>query len=83
MAKEITQRNMILRLHQAVIGIEDNPEENGLIGDVADIKKLLTPQNERIATVERSVSRIKGVGVGIGAVVALAGATIGIIQAVG
>jgi len=46
--KELTQREMIFQLRQAVIGIEENPKENGLIGKVDTIVDLLREQNGRI-----------------------------------
>lgn len=80
MAKEMTQKEMISQVHQAVIGIPDNDDENGLIGDVADIKKHLKEQNSRIGRTERSVSRIKGIGAGVAVVITLAGVVVGVIQ---
>ena len=47
MAKEILQREMIKELYQAVIGIPENPKENGLIGLVSDISKKLDAVNGR------------------------------------
>ena len=44
---EKLQKDMIRELYQAVIGIPENPEENGLIGDVKQINKKLDIVNGR------------------------------------
>ena len=44
---EKPQKEMIRELYQAVIGINGNPDENGLIGDVRDINKKLDIVNGR------------------------------------
>ena len=44
---EKSAKEMTKELHQAVIGIPENPDENGLIGDVKDIIKELKVVNGR------------------------------------
>jgi len=75
---EMTQKEMIKELYQAVIGIPESPDENGLIGDVKDIKKEFRILNGRVRINETSISRIKGIGIGLGIVTTLSGAGIGI-----
>lgn len=77
-----TQKEMVQELHQAVVGLPENPEENGLIGDVKEIKDHLVMQNGRIRSNEKSISRIKGIIIGISAVGGVAGAGFGISQLV-
>ena len=45
---ELTQKRMIYQLHQAVIGIEENPSDNGLIGDIAEMNSKLDRLNGRV-----------------------------------
>ena len=44
---EKTQKEMIAELYQAVIGIPENPNDNGLIGTVCSIEKKLDVVNGR------------------------------------
>ena len=80
---EKTQKEMVRELHQAVVGLPENPEENGLIGDVKEIKSILITQNGRIRSNERRISRINGILVGIATVGGLAGGGYGISQLIG
>lgn len=63
-----TQKEMTRELYQAVMGLKDNPEDNGLIGDICDIKELLQKQNGRVRKNENKISWIVGVGTGLGLV---------------
>jgi len=63
---EKTQKELLNEVHQAVIGISNNPNDNGLLGDVADIKKMVLAQNSRLRQNENSISRIKGYLAGVG-----------------
>jgi len=47
MAKTVEE--MVQELSQAVIGIPENPDDNGLIGDVSEIMKLLKALNGQVA----------------------------------
>ena len=80
---EKTQKEMVRELHQAVVGLPENPEENGLIGDVKEIKSILITQNGRIRSNEKRISRINGILVGIVTVGGLAGGGYGISQLIG
>jgi len=77
-----TQKEMLGEVYQAMIGLPENPEENGMIGDVREIKDILVTQNGRIRSNEKSISRIKGILVGISALGGIAGAGFGISQLV-
>lgn len=63
-----TQKEKINELFQAVIGIPENPDDNGLIGDIRDIKKILLSQNTRIRDNERRIYKIWGILIGLGAI---------------
>jgi len=66
--KEMTQE-----LYQAVIGIPENPDANGLIGDMEDVKELLKAQNGHITKNTVSISRLKGGFLGLSVFISLAG----------
>ena len=65
---EKTQKEMVQSLYQAVAGMDGNPDDNGLIGDVKDIKELILAQNKRLGKAEQKISKIWGILIGIGAV---------------
>ena len=75
---EKTAKEMTRELHQAVIGIPESPDENGLIGDVRDIKRELKRLNGHVQTNRTSISRIKGIGIGLGTVFTVAGVVVGV-----
>ena len=45
---EKPQKDMIRELYQAVIGIKENPDDNGLIGDVKEVSDKLDRMNGRV-----------------------------------
>lgn len=45
-----TQSQKIDILYQKIIGIEGNPDENGMIGDVKEIKEHLDKLNGQVQT---------------------------------
>ena len=47
---ELTQRDMLRELYQAVIGLRNNPNDNGLIGDVQEIIQRLDILNGCVKT---------------------------------
>ena len=61
-----TQIEILNELHQAVVGIKSNPDDNGLIGDVKEVKELLKSQNKRIGKSEQKISKIWGILIGVG-----------------
>ncbi len=63
-----TQKQMTQELYQAVVGIPENEDENGLIGDVQDLTKLVREQNKRVGKVEGKVNKMWGILIGIGVV---------------
>ena len=74
---EKAPKQMIQELYQAVIGIPGNPDDNGLIGDVKEIKRDIKNQNNRVNKLENKQKFLYGLiagsgilGGGIGAVIA-------------
>ena len=63
---EKTQKAMLQELSQAVIGIPDSPD-NGIIGDIKEIKIMVRKQNDRVRKNERHIAKIWGVIIGCGA----------------
>ncbi len=63
-----TQKEMTQELYQAVIGLPENPEENGLIGDVKELVKVIKEQNGRI----RKNSKLIYIGYGVFIAIAIA-----------
>lgn len=66
---EKTDRELLQELHQVVIGIPDNPHDNGLVGQIADIERQVRSTNGtvsanviRLNVVERDVKEIKNEG---------------------
>jgi len=45
--EDMTQREILQELYQVIIGISGNPDENGLIGDVREIKEQMLIINGR------------------------------------
>ena len=45
-----TTDQMIAELHQVVIGIPENPQENGMVGKMEDIDKHLRQLNGQVGT---------------------------------
>jgi len=62
---EKTQRAIIQELYQAVVGIPENPKDNGLLGSVDEIKELLKIQNSRVSKNEARIGKLWGVITGL------------------
>jgi len=77
-----TQKEMIQELRQAIVGIDDNPDDNGLIGEFKEVKELLKEQNKRIGKNEGKVSKLQGILIGVG-VIGTGGLGVGISQLIG
>ena len=77
-----TQKEQIQELLQAVVGIPENDDENGLIGDVRDVRKLLLVMTSRVGKTEQKVSKMWGILIGVGAIGGT-GLGIGINQLIG
>jgi len=45
---EKTQKEMIAELHQVVIGLKDNPHDNGLVGDIKEVSRKIDCLNGRV-----------------------------------
>ena len=75
-----TDKEMLQGLYQAVIGIPENPDENGMIGDIAEIKRDIKYQNGRQRKTDRRLNVLIGVLIGVGFIV---GGTAGIFQLLG
>jgi len=57
---ERTQKEMIQELFQAVIGIPESPDDNGLIGDIAEIKRVTVGLNGKIQKNKSAIDKMKG-----------------------
>ena len=75
-----TQKEMVQSLYQAVAGMDGNPEENGLIGDIKEVKDMIKEQNGRQQKTERKVNILIGALSSMGI---LAGGGFGIAQLIG
>jgi len=79
-----TQREMTQELYQAVIGIPENPKDNGLIGKIDSIEGLLKIQNSRVSKNEKSISnlnsKIRGIIIGLSVFGGLVAAIIALIK---
>lgn len=62
---EKTNKEILQELYQAVVGIPESPDENGLIGDIAEVKELLQKQNSRVRKNEQRISKIWGILIGV------------------
>ena len=62
---EKTQRAIIQELYQAVVGIPENSKDNGLLGDIGEIKELLKIQNSRVSKNEARIGKLWGVITGL------------------
>ena len=45
-----TNKEMIQELYQVIIGIKNNPDDNGMIGDIKNIEKHLATLNGQVRT---------------------------------
>ena len=69
---KLTSSDMIRELHQVVIGIPQNPHDNGLIGRIEDIAQKLDKLNNRVRGNEvRSKVNQSIIGVISGGIIAL------------
>ena len=75
MPERTRKKDILQELYQAVVGIPENPDENGLIGKVDDLIVAVKAQNNRVGKVEQKVSKIWGI---IIASVALGGTGLGL-----
>ena len=66
MAKEPTQKEMLQTLTLVIVGIPGNPDENGMIGDIKEIKQDIKAQNSRINKVEGKQKFLYGLVAGAG-----------------
>ena len=73
--------SLIREVHQAVLGIPGT-EDNGLVGDLKEIKDLVREQNKRIRKNEQKISKIWGILIGVG-VLGGSGLGVGISQLLG
>ncbi len=51
------------KLYTAVCGLDDNPDNNGIFGEIKEIKKLIEKQNGRVRKLEIAVIGIAVSGV--------------------
>ena len=76
MPRESTQREMLQILTQVIIGIPNSPDENGMIGDIKEIKQDIKRQNGRVNKIEGKQKFLYGLVAGSGAVGGLVGSVI-------
>jgi len=77
---EKTQKAMVQELYQAVVGLKDNPDENGLIGDIKQISKKLDLVNGRTRANETRSKINQAI---LGVIIGGGGATTGITKLLG
>jgi len=63
---EKSQKKMVQELYQAVVGLPENSNDNGLIGDISEVKTLVKTQNSRVRKNEQRIFKIWGILVGMG-----------------
>ena len=57
---------MLQTLTQVIIGIPNNPDETGMIGDIKEIKRDIKAQNSRVNKIEGKQKFLYGLIVGSG-----------------
>ena len=76
----MSQEEQVRELHQAIFGVKDSADK-GMAGDMREIKELLKTQNGRVQNNRASISKLKGIMIGLG-LLGSSGVGMGVVQLV-